>query len=71
MLPIFIWENIMEYLYGQNILKAAEFLGGRRDTLKMFNQFIYHNMQCKHTTQKYVSKCQKEQLRIESEWKQE
>ena len=49
----------MEYLYGHNILKAAEFLGGRRDTLKMFNQFIYHNMQCKHTTQKYVSKCQK------------
>ena len=27
-----------------NTLKAVEFLGGRRDALKMFNQFIYHNM---------------------------
>ena len=52
-------SRVMEYLYGHNILKASEFLGGRRDALKMFNQFIYHNMQCKHITQKYVSKCQK------------
>ena len=59
MLPIFIWESTTEYLYGHNILKASEFLGGRRDALKMFNQFIYHNMQRKHITQKYVSKYQK------------